>query len=116
MCLGRLSGCHQMPERSFFIGNYQMPLCARCTGIFVGQVVLLLAYSWMEISYAYLLLVLPMVLDGGTQFFGWRMSNQPLRLTTGLLAGFGYMGVLIELLKLGLTRIPMLISNMSGVL
>ena len=25
-----------MPERSFFFGEYQFPLCARCTGVLVG--------------------------------------------------------------------------------
>jgi uncharacterized membrane protein len=30
--------CHQIPERSFHIGSYQLPLCARCTGMFLGAV------------------------------------------------------------------------------
>jgi uncharacterized membrane protein len=28
--------CHQIPERSFFIAGRQLPLCARCTGTFLG--------------------------------------------------------------------------------
>ncbi len=28
--------CHQMPTRSFFIDGYQSPLCARCTGMYLG--------------------------------------------------------------------------------
>jgi len=28
--------CHQLPERSYIIGDLQMPLCARCIGIHVG--------------------------------------------------------------------------------
>ena len=28
--------CHQRPERSFFIGGTQMPVCARCTGLYAG--------------------------------------------------------------------------------
>jgi uncharacterized membrane protein len=28
--------CHQLPDRSFFIHEHQTPLCARCTGMYVG--------------------------------------------------------------------------------
>src|SRR4051812_18010349 len=38
--------CHQRPERSFEIWHSQMPVCARCTGIYLGAAlvaVLLLA-------------------------------------------------------------------------
>jgi len=28
--------CHRIPERSFFIGGQQLPLCARCSGTYLG--------------------------------------------------------------------------------
>ena len=28
--------CHQRPERSFIIDRVQLPVCARCTGLYVG--------------------------------------------------------------------------------
>ena len=28
--------CHQIPERSYFLGDLQMPLCARCIGLQLG--------------------------------------------------------------------------------
>jgi uncharacterized membrane protein len=38
--------CHRIPERSFFLGGRQLPLCARCTGTFLGA---LLGLAWMGI-------------------------------------------------------------------
>jgi uncharacterized membrane protein len=28
--------CHQIPERSFHLASFQLPVCARCFGIYVG--------------------------------------------------------------------------------
>jgi uncharacterized membrane protein len=28
--------CHQLPERSFFLGDRQFPVCARCTGLYAS--------------------------------------------------------------------------------
>src|SRR5262245_33087060 len=30
------SVCHQRPERSFYLWGRQLPVCARCTGIYAG--------------------------------------------------------------------------------
>lgn len=35
--------CHRIPERSFTVGGRPFPLCARCTGTFLGAVVGLIA-------------------------------------------------------------------------
>ena len=34
---GNNSGCHQLPEHSFFYKGKQFPVCARCTGVSIGQ-------------------------------------------------------------------------------
>jgi uncharacterized membrane protein len=31
--------CHQVPDRSFHLGAYQLPICARCVGIYSGAAV-----------------------------------------------------------------------------
>ena len=28
--------CHQLPERSFFLDGQQLPVCARCTGLYLS--------------------------------------------------------------------------------
>ena len=30
--------CHRIAERSFHVGSVQLPLCARCTGMYLGAV------------------------------------------------------------------------------
>jgi uncharacterized membrane protein len=31
--------CHQRPERSFFVSGQPLPVCARCTGLYVSAVI-----------------------------------------------------------------------------
>lgn len=28
--------CHQIPERSFYVATFQLPVCARCLGLYAG--------------------------------------------------------------------------------
>ncbi len=56
--------CHRITERSFTIGGRQFPLCARCTGMYLGVmltfVMLLLAgrWRWSQLPPAKIMLVL----------------------------------------------------------
>lgn len=83
--------CHQLSERSLFLNGNQMPFCARDVGIFlglvIGMLIVLLAsprFSWI----ALILLVVPILIDGGVQYAGGGYeSNNALRLLTGVLGG-----------------------------
>lgn len=82
--------CHQLPDRSFHVNGMQFPLCARCTGILIGFVLLgpiitIFTYGNMYVSFG---LILFMIIDGTLQLFTKYRSNNILRLITGL--GFGY--------------------------
>ena len=37
--------CHQRPDRSFYLWATQMPVCARCTGIYLGGALAAIASS-----------------------------------------------------------------------
>ena len=96
--------CHQIPERSFFIAGQQLFVCARDVGIYLGFlfalviIYILKEYRNQRIDLRIIfLLILPMALDGMSQFLGLRESVNSFRLATGLLAGMGiaYLGVLI---------------------
>lgn len=91
--------CHQKPERSFFWKGKQFPVCARCTGIYLGYLSFPLfnfeiihLSSWISI-----LLSAPTLIDGLTQAFCKRESNNVLRLLTGLLAGVGLMALVVNI-------------------
>lgn len=90
MGFGAKMGCHQRADRSFFCGNYQFPLCARCTGIFLtsiwGYVLYFTKRPKMLIG---ILLVVPMMADGIVQLLRIKESSNLRRLLTGMLGGPG---------------------------
>lgn len=92
MKIGRIWGCHQRPDRSFYFRGYQFPVCMRCTGIFVGFVIAMFVYGRMSIRWwINCLLLIPLVFDGCGQYMGYWESTKYSRVLTGLLAGFGCM-------------------------
>lgn len=61
--------CHQLPERSFFVGQYQVCYCHRCTALYTSLLVMSVIFSVGRWQYAIsnrllLLLTLPMAIDG----------------------------------------------------
>jgi uncharacterized membrane protein len=109
--------CHQLPERSFFGGGVQLPVCARDTGIYLGFCVAMVlisvlhrpkrprgfptALGWV----AFGLMIGSMAIDGGTQLIGLRSSANDLRLITGLLSGFAIAMLLAPMLNDSVWRV-----------
>lgn len=91
--------CHQKPERSFFIHGYQLPLCARCTGIAIGHVAALLVAPFHIFNYSVSLLLIPLAVDGTVQYFTPYESNNYKRVITGVLYGFAFTSVSFRILK-----------------
>ncbi len=91
----RIRLCHRRPDRTFRIGGYYFPICARCTGIYTGGMIFFILLRVLRPEYsiytvlAGLLMVIPTFIDGLTQLLGYRESNNRLRFTTGLVAGGG---------------------------
>jgi len=103
--------CHQLPERSFFGGGVQVPVCARDAGIYLGFVISLAIVAslhrgerptgmprwWVGVSMG--LLIAAMAWDGVTSYAGLRGTTNDLRLATGLCAGFAVGALLVPILN-----------------
>lgn len=93
--------CHRMPERTFSYKGHYFPVCARCTGFYISLFAYFIYAYFFFINYtpklllSAILLLSPAGIDGTTQYFGLRESNNYLRLVTGLLGGIG-LGILVK--------------------
>jgi len=88
--------CHQKANRSFFLYNYQFPICARCTGLLLGYFLgIIILFFINEISlYLSLTFSIIMFIDWFIQYKGIKTSNNYRRLFTGSLCGIGVIGIL----------------------
>lgn len=87
--------CHQLPERSFFIGAHKFAVCSRCTGLYSGFALATLFYplvrslrrieaprrKWLFIAAA------PLAIDFSLTFFGIWENTHSSRFITGALLG-----------------------------
>lgn len=83
--------CHKNIDRSIKCIGIEQYLCARCLGIIIGIILgTVLSIFVKNIAYYIVfLMVIPLIIDGVTQSFGIRESNNKLRLVTGILFGIG---------------------------
>lgn len=102
---GNHSGCHQMPERSFFYHGKQFPVCARCTGATIGQLFAIITnvtwliglhksnskgrIPWYLTIWTSLGSMGVMGADWLIQEVGIQESTNRRRLITGILGGYG---------------------------
>ena len=98
--------CHQMAERSFIFDGMQMPLCARCTGIYTGVFFAFCFFflkkrmgSGRPFSMPQTILaaaaILPVGIDGAGSYLGFWESSQFLRILTGSIVGVVIPGFLL---------------------
>jgi len=103
MGITKLIFCHRRPDRTLRFRNRYFPVCARCTGIYIGALSVFLAHYFASLTYSYnviflsLLLMIPTAVDGSTQLFKWRESSNVIRVVTGFLCGIGYGLILVYL-------------------
>jgi len=101
MKAGHILGCHQKEERSFSICNYQFPVCARCTGVLLGEwFSLFVIILGLKPSY---LLIIPtltiMGIDWSLQALKILESTNIRRLITGFCGGIGIMNMYVVIIR-----------------
>jgi uncharacterized membrane protein len=88
--------CHGRVERCLELFGTPMPICARCTGIYLGLLAGLIAFPLIPLlrervmrTIAFMAVV-PLGVDGMTQLVGLRESVNPTRVVTGVIAGMAF--------------------------
>jgi uncharacterized membrane protein len=95
--------CHQLPERSPHLFGVQLPLCWRCSGIFLGALALfcwLLAKKRLPPLALCLLLSVLLPLDVLHAVVTHGQGDNARRFATGLLWGFCATGAALEFFRL----------------
>jgi uncharacterized membrane protein len=93
MQMGSKTGCHQMNDRSFSFKGFQFPICARCTGLLLGQITgFILSFFFLKCDIRLLLCLavfstLFLGVDGIGQLKKLWLSTNIRRLITGVLCG-----------------------------
>lgn len=97
--------CAQIPSHSYYLLGYQLALCARNLAIYGSLLLGSLSFRYVRRWLApigwrwWLVTMLPMALDGGTQLFGWRESNWELCTLTGAIFGLGVCWFLLPMIE-----------------
>ena len=104
--------CAQIPSHSFYIFGHQLGMCARnfsiYSSMFAGSLIFVLSKKRLPGIpwWFWILMILPMAIDGTTQMFGWRESTWELRVITGTLFGLGNVWFALPLIQKLLLETP----------
>lgn len=88
--------CHGIERRCLTMFGVPMPICARCTAIYIGLFAGLAAFFLLPfieeriMRVAMYVAAVPMLVDGVTQALRFRESTNLLRLATGFLSAFAF--------------------------
>ena len=95
--------CHQRPERSFWLAGVQLPVCARCLGIYGGVVIGAVSApllgivrrprTWMVAS------TIPALVSLVVEWAGLGRPSNGVRAMTGLVGGAIIAGVVLATLN-----------------
>ena len=88
---GIVLGCHHRADRSFFIKGRQFPICARCTGVLIGECSAMILFRFLKLPIVLLLgFCAIMFLDWLLQYLEIFESTNGRRLITGTLCGYAF--------------------------
>ena len=96
--------CHQRPERSFHLWGAQLPVCARCTGLYTGAAMAPLVPIGRRLvggTRAGMILALAAAPTLATLVYEWMSGDAPsnaIRLAAGLWLGAGVARILADAL------------------
>jgi len=99
------SVCHQIPERSLKMGGLILPICSRCSGIYIGffifAIFMFLMFRKKEndlpplyILVILIIFILSAVADGLLSYFFVIETNNVVRFITGFLSGSSTMAII----------------------
>ena len=97
--------CAQIPSHSFYIFGHQLGMCERNFSIYASMFIASLVFVLSKKRlpgipwWLWVLMILPMAIDGTTQMVGLRESTWLLRVLTGTLFGLGNLWFALPLIQ-----------------
>lgn len=99
------SVCHKLPQRTLTFGNIYLPVCSRCSGIYIGflisAIILFIMFRKKESNLPppYILVILIIfifstIVDGALSYTGILITNNIIRFITGFLCGSSFASII----------------------